>query len=48
MLLTEILVKIKETYYIYTEHLYNLCKPEVKAQGIISLFWPTHVLVLGS
>lgn len=48
MLLTEILIKIKETHYIYAEHLYNLCKSEVKAQGIISLFWPTNILVLGS
>lgn len=48
MLLPEILVKIKETCYIYAEHVYNLCKPGVKAQGIISLFWSTHILILGS
>lgn len=45
MLLPEIRIKIKETCYIYAEHVCNLCKPGVKAQGIIPLFWLTHILI---
>jgi len=48
MLLPDILVKIKATCYIHAEHVYNLCKPGVKAEEIFSLFWSTQILLLWS